>query len=380
MATTSKARHERRKQAAIERDKLWREQKPKSPLTYFGGKGSHIEKILPYLPKAHTLVEPFAGGGSVFIAANYPESIINDFDRGCATFWRAILDDEWLLNNFPDWTNPDDCHVHFECECERQVQSVTWDNFDTWMKLADGVPNDPSYFFVKSRYVFNGIIGTAKWRHAPPWPTPDRPRRRKPAVVSAGAVIDMPAEDRFVALGSPAYDGAAVALPKRERYLAVQPRSREELQNIIGRKHKKYCHEFYSRAKVAGKNGSLNKMWRVRQTYNGRVKIFNLDFEEVPVPENSVIYADPPYVEEGDNYRAGKNFDHARLAKWLKAQKVPWVLSYDNHELIRELYTDCQIVEWEALYTSNLKGTRKKKTELLILGGPSGNSQVRNPD
>lgn len=80
------------------------------------------------------------------------------------------------------------------------------------------------------------------------------------------------------------------------------------------------------------------------------------------------VYLDPPYVAEGkrlylNHYNAG---DHRALATYILRQKVlPWVMSYDDNPLIRELYsTGAQ------RYLFSLRYSLQKRTlgsELLIV-------------
>lgn len=59
--------------------------------------------------------------------------------------------------------------------------------------------------------------------------------------------------------------------------------------------------------------------------------------------ENSMVYFDPPYYEQGPSlYR--KSFDdsaHTRLAKFLRENNTGrrWMLSYDDHKFIRDTYS-----------------------------------------
>jgi DNA adenine methylase len=54
----------------------------------------------------------------------------------------------------------------------------------------------------------------------------------------------------------------------------------------------------------------------------------------------SFVYVDPPYYEQGRKlYRHHYvDEDHVQLASFLQNQAYPWLLSYDDHPRIRELY------------------------------------------
>jgi DNA adenine methylase len=81
---------------------------------------------------------------------------------------------------------------------------------------------------------------------------------------------------------------------------------------------------------------------------------------------HSVVYIDPPYVTNGYKlYRY--HFDkpqHERLADAVASLRNPWLMSYDNHTLIRELYVGQQ-TKYVKTYQS-LKGSRFVKEILLL--------------
>ena len=91
-----------------------------------------------------------------------------------------------------------------------------------------------------------------------------------------------------------------------------------------------------------------------------------LEKECLEMPQHSVVYVDPPYVTNGHKlYRY--HFDksqHARLADAIGNLRVPWLMSYDNHSLIRELYVGEQ-ARYVKTYQS-LKASRFVK-EILML-------------
>lgn len=78
------------------------------------------------------------------------------------------------------------------------------------------------------------------------------------------------------------------------------------------------------------------------------------------------VYADPPYVVKGrklylNAYSPG---DHATLAGYLGRQAtLPWLVSYDDTPLVRQLYSDHQLVPLPIRYSLNIK---RSAQELLI--------------
>jgi len=97
------------------------------------------------------------------------------------------------------------------------------------------------------------------------------------------------------------------------------------------------------------------------------VKCDSIDFSELIEDERyeSVIYLDPPYYIKGnDLYQEGfTEEDHKRLSRLLKNTKHQWILSYDDCDEVRDLYSWANIDEIEINYS--ITGAREKK-ELLI--------------
>jgi len=92
------------------------------------------------------------------------------------------------------------------------------------------------------------------------------------------------------------------------------------------------------------------------------------DFEWLLDPRSYLlIYLDPPYWKAGGQLY--QHFfterDHQRLAGILRETPARWLLSYDDHPAIRDLYSWADIDEIEVGYSIS-KGQNTRKTELLI--------------
>ena len=57
-----------------------------------------------------------------------------------------------------------------------------------------------------------------------------------------------------------------------------------------------------------------------------RLTIGSVDFSEVEIPSDSVVFCDPPY-RETEGYRKGKDFNHDRFFEWALRQTVPVFVS-----------------------------------------------------
>ncbi|KKP76331.1 MAG: M2.BsrBI [Parcubacteria group bacterium GW2011_GWC1_35_21] len=116
------------------------------------------------------------------------------------------------------------------------------------------------------------------------------------------------------------------------------------------------------------------------------VKITSLDFMEIllaPSSSKVLFYLDPPYLE-ADQKRAYKNHflseDHRRLSEALKKCKHSFILSYDNIDSLKEIYSWATIIELTWNYnTSNIKGKeRMKGKEIIITNIPFPTLKVQN--
>lgn len=86
------------------------------------------------------------------------------------------------------------------------------------------------------------------------------------------------------------------------------------------------------------------------------------------------IFLDPPYLEKSKSRLYGVNgdlhisFDHRRFAQNMKVCKHKWLITYDDSDDIRKMFSFANIYEWELQYGMNnykQKNARKGK-ELFI--------------
>ncbi len=78
------------------------------------------------------------------------------------------------------------------------------------------------------------------------------------------------------------------------------------------------------------------------------------------------VYLDPPYVNKGQRlYLNAYNAEgHSQLAKYLEKQTIlPWIMSYDDSELVRNLYSDQNIASMPIRYSLQIKRSAR---ELII--------------
>jgi DNA adenine methylase len=105
------------------------------------------------------------------------------------------------------------------------------------------------------------------------------------------------------------------------------------------------------------------------------VKLTSLDFHSVikapPEMEKVFMYIDPPYYMTDQKRAYTHSFtikDHRRLAKVLKETSLPFCLTYDDCEPVRDLYHWAEIipVSWRYHTANATRATRKMGQELII--------------
>jgi DNA adenine methylase len=86
--------------------------------------------------------------------------------------------------------------------------------------------------------------------------------------------------------------------------------------------------------------------------------ITNRDYEELVVTEgeNVFIFLDPPYYSAvksalyGKNGNLHKSFDHERFAENMKRCPHKWLITYDDSQYIRDLFSFAHIIPWNLTY------------------------------
>ncbi|POD94537.1 DNA methyltransferase [Pectobacterium odoriferum] len=127
----------------------------------------------------------------------------------------------------------------------------------------------------------------------------------------------------------------------------------------------------------------LIKRIKLINTLKDNIHVSNLDAinfltEKVKIfPNNTLIYLDPPYYVKGaELYR---NFyqheDHVKIAQTLAEIKLPWIVSYDNVNEIKEIYKSFQMADYCLSYTAQDK---KKGSEVIIYNDGLIAPEIRN--
>jgi len=108
------------------------------------------------------------------------------------------------------------------------------------------------------------------------------------------------------------------------------------------------------------------------------IELHNLDVHDFmsdvakKLPESSLLYLDPPYVEKGPGLYVN-SFDeerHRKLCDDVRAYVGKWMVTYDEDDLVTSLYSPCD--EWDVTVSEIEVGysaaTRRTANEMLVLG------------
>jgi DNA adenine methylase len=115
----------------------------------------------------------------------------------------------------------------------------------------------------------------------------------------------------------------------------------------------------YSEGAFTGRftESSIKRLNDLGQVINGSL-ITNFDYEELVKKEgqNVFVFLDPPYYSAtksalyGKNGHLHKSFDHKRFAENMKNCKHKWLITYDDSEYIRNLFSFAHITSWNLTY------------------------------
>lgn len=120
---------------------------------------------------------------------------------------------------------------------------------------------------------------------------------------------------------------------------------------------------------------SINRL-SIIDTVLENTKITNLDFQEVVEAsgEDVFIFLDPPYFSAtksalyGKNGNMHKGFEHDRFADVMKYSEHKWLITYDDSEYIRDLFSFAKISPFNLTYAMRNvnKDSDKKGKEIFI--------------
>lgn len=102
--------------------------------------------------------------------------------------------------------------------------------------------------------------------------------------------------------------------------------------------------------------------------FKSKIKFYNLDvleFLQVVKKKDSFIFFDPPYYQKGKDLYVNfyEHKDHLKLANIISKIESDWIVTYDNVNPIKEMYSKFRQKEFDITYS--LENKRKAK-EIII--------------
>jgi DNA adenine methylase len=103
---------------------------------------------------------------------------------------------------------------------------------------------------------------------------------------------------------------------------------------------------------------------RVRQILIGRTEVYNVDFGDIMAKAQPdwAAYLDPPYYDRNLYDVSFSVADHERLHAMLMTTSADWVLSYQEHPAVLDLYKDADVRMMQANHSMH----KRKRNELII--------------
>ena len=107
-----------------------------------------------------------------------------------------------------------------------------------------------------------------------------------------------------------------------------------------------------------------------------KTDITNYDYQDLIKKEgkNVFIFLDPPYYSTqksalyGKNGNLHKEFNHERLSENLKKVEHKWLITYDDSEYIRKLFSFAQIQKWSFTYgMRNINQNKNQEGQELFI-------------
>ena len=244
---------------------------------YTGSKNSIAEWVIDHLPPAENFVDLFCGGCAVTHAAmlsgRYRRFIENDINADITQFFIDCMRGKYTTENHKDFISS---------EVFRQKKDI-----DTYISIV--------WSFGNNRLDY--LYGSDK---------EDIKRAFHNAIMF----------DDYAELEKHGYNCKTKETDIALRYADIKSQvKRKENDDVIARL------------------GNLERLYNLEQLSKlqaDNIKIFNKDYADIEIPENSVVYCDIPYYgTRTQQYKAGSDFDYDRFYEWAEKQDNIYISEYN---------------------------------------------------
>ena len=101
-------------------------------------------------------------------------------------------------------------------------------------------------------------------------------------------------------------------------------------------------------------------------SHSKRIRVFNKDALDLlnelkpSFTKNTLIYFDPPYYGKGKllYQNSYSHDDHKKLSTFVRNLDIPWIVTYDDMDEIRDLYKDEKLVPFDIAYSACAERSR----------------------
>lgn len=355
-------------------------------IRYLGGKSRELNTIVSHMPSYDRYIEPFVGGGSVFMGIRANQHLINDLSTELISLYRYIgtsdveffkycdvIETAWekgrtfvninlktLTNIFHRYESGDIPLEIFRDEVCLFCNDKQQDLFDIVGELAINQS-------VLLKELEESLVRTAKKI------VRISEENLETAVKSCVySYFRYMFNDDTIKRTKPSLHTALFLFVRNYSYCGMERYTADGKFNIS------YGGKSYNSKSLKSKIEYL-KSQRVR-THFKNTTVFNLDFEEflnlVNPRKDDFIFLDPPYDDTFSTYDRnvfGK-YDHSRLADYLiNTCNAKWMMVIKRTDFIYNLYNrqGINIISYDHKYGINIKNRNEREvTHLLITNYP----------
>ena len=238
-------------------------------LPYKGSKNGIAEWIVDNLPSADVFVDLFCGGGAIthkaLLSGKYKRFIMNDIDGRLPKLFLDCAYGKYTVENHPEWITREEFHRQKDTDAYIALVWSFGNNGKDYLYGADIEDMKHAYH----RAVYNGEIDALK------------PYGYK-----------LSPSDKTDVYG---------------RYLDYQRQIKKQTPQIM--------------LEVVTRQTEIERLQSLQ-----RLQSLGLDYQEVNIPDDALIYCDIPYV--GTNCGKYDGFDHERFYAWAWEQNNIYISEY----------------------------------------------------
>ena len=373
---------------------LRKEQIMKPLIKWPGGKSSEINKIEAYIPNYKRYIEPFFGGGAMFLFLTPSKALVNDISTSLIEYYNLIkVQDKFLYDLLICYNNSFSNLIKICEENFSEIHNIyilTQNNIYDKKQLEQAIIKfienladkiyagfteklllDTTHFFTQLKTMaVDKIIRTKKNNEKKTFSYTDLKDNLITGFASGYYMYfrDVYNDLNLNRLNYPSiqYKAANFYFIREYCYGSMFRYNNQGEFNIP------YGGKSYNKKNFKNKiDNMFNK--DIERVFSN-TDIFCSDFEDflenIKLTNQDFMFIDPPYDTDFSDYE-GRQFtklDQERLANLLKRTSAQFILIIKNTDFIYNLYKNSfQIISFDNRYTYNVRSRNKRDVEHLII-------------